>query len=118
MKVTVTAGMDPEIQGEIVFLFLLHIQGLSLKPPQPTELDGKVLSGPTEYGTRKSDFRHPPVWGREGETFWTSPTQGKRWTIYGNPHSRGEMDNVLDIPTPGERWEHLGHSQALQIKYR
>ena len=47
MKVTVTAGMDPEIQGEIVLFFLLHIQGLSLKPPQPTELDGKVLSGQT-----------------------------------------------------------------------
>ena len=53
MKVIVTAGMDPEIQREIVFHFLLHIQGLSLKPPQPTELDGKVLSGQTSNGKRK-----------------------------------------------------------------
>ena len=97
MKVTVTAGMDPEIQGEIVFLFLLHIQGLSLKPPQPTELDGKVLSGQTEYGTRKSDFGHPPVWGRDGEMFWTSSHLGRDGQYMG-------------IPTPGERWTTFGTS--------
>ena len=50
---------------------------------------------------------------------------------FGHPHTRGEMDNVWDIPTPGERWttfetsplqgrdrQRLGHPHALQIWYR